>query len=110
MGGGLFNDPAPGANGADSVTLVNSSLCNNTPEQISGAPVIIGSGNELCGCTGDISFDGVVNGQDLATLLSSWGLCDSDDPLACLADFNGDGYVNGADLTVILSNWGVCSN
>ena len=41
-------------------------------------------------------------------MLSTWGICDSDDPLDCLADIDGNGLVNGADLTIILSNWGVC--
>ena len=59
---------------------------------------------------GDISFDGIVDGQDITIMLSTWGVCDSDDPLDCLADFDGNGIVNGADLTTILSNWGVCSD
>lgn len=56
------------------------------------------------------SPDRTVGGQDLATLLSLWGVCESDGPLDCLADFDGNGIVNGADLATILSAWGVCSN
>ena len=109
-GGGLYISTKPETNSADTVTVAGSSLCNNAPDQIAGATYIDGGGNQLCGCTGDISFDGVVDGQDITIMLSTWGVCDSDDPLDCLADFDGNGIVNGADLTTILSNWGVCSD
>ena len=110
IGGGLYSNPAPDADSADTVTVAGSSLCNNAPDQIAGATYIDGGGNQLCGCIGDISFDGIVDGQDITIMLSTWGVCDSDDPLDCLADFDGNGIVNGADLTTILSNWGVCSD
>ncbi|MSR68855.1 MAG: hypothetical protein EXS17_00690 [Phycisphaerales bacterium] len=47
---------------------------------------------------GDVNGDGIVNGQDLSTLLSQWGSSGS-------ADFDGDGSVSGPDLAVLLSNW-----
>lgn len=47
---------------------------------------------------GDLNGDGVVDGADLASLLSQWG--SSGD-----ADLNGDGVVNGADLAMLLANW-----
>jgi hypothetical protein len=47
---------------------------------------------------GDANGDGVVNGADLAMLLSNWGLAGS-------TDFNGDGATDGADLAILLSNW-----
>ncbi|MFZ9916289.1 MAG: hypothetical protein ACO3IB_13285, partial [Phycisphaerales bacterium] len=55
-------------------------------------------------CLGDIAptgGDGLVNGQDLAAVLSQWGS-------PGFADLNGDGTTNAADLAVILSAWGVC--
>ena len=51
------------------------------------------------GPIGDFNGDFLVDGQDLAMLLSAWG---SDDPDT---DINGDGTVGGADLTQLLSNW-----
>ena len=51
---------------------------------------------------GDLNLDGVINGADLALLLSIWG--SSNPPTG---DLNGDGSVGGADLTILLSNWGV---
>lgn len=50
----------------------------------------------------DLNSDGVVNGADLATMLSVWGT----DGLNTGADLNGDGIVNGADLATLLAKWG----
>jgi len=52
-------------------------------------------------CVADINGDGIVNGADLATLLTQWG---TNGP----ADFNNDGIVNGSDLALLLTNWGDC--
>jgi hypothetical protein len=47
----------------------------------------------------DANWDGVVDGLDLAIVLSAWG---SSVPAA---DLNDDGTVDGLDLAVILANW-----
>ncbi|MHC4833072.1 MAG: alpha-amylase family glycosyl hydrolase [Planctomycetota bacterium] len=47
----------------------------------------------------DITRDGVVNGADLAEILSNWN---SDDPFA---DLNDDGTVNGTDLSMLIASW-----
>ena len=47
----------------------------------------------------DLDGNGVVNGADLATLLSNWGTSGT-------GDINGDGAVTGADLGILLSAWG----
>jgi hypothetical protein len=49
------------------------------------------------GGTGDLNGDGVVNGVDLAELLSNWGLPGG--------DVNGDGTTDANDLAILLSNW-----
>ncbi|MGA1630611.1 MAG: dockerin type I domain-containing protein, partial [Phycisphaerales bacterium] len=46
----------------------------------------------------DLNGDGVVNGADLAILLSAWG---GSGP----ADLDGDGAVTGADLAILLGAW-----
>src|SRR5690606_22099058 len=46
----------------------------------------------------DLNGDGLVNGADLANLLSQWGQLGS-------ADLTGDGVVNGADLAALLAAW-----
>jgi formylglycine-generating enzyme required for sulfatase activity len=55
-------------------------------------------------CTADITGDGVVDGADLATLLSAWGFCGGHG--ACIADLAADGVVNGVDLTMLVDSWG----
>ena len=46
----------------------------------------------------DLTGDNHVNAQDVATLLSRWGL-------SGLGDFNGDGMVNSPDLSILLGAW-----
>ena len=51
---------------------------------------------------GDVNLDGIVNGQDLATVASDW----LKTGVSLMAgDANGDGIVNGQDLATIASNW-----
>lgn len=50
---------------------------------------------------GDLDQNGVVDGSDLALLLSAWGPCSG-----CRADLDGSGAVDGADLAILLANWG----
>jgi len=48
----------------------------------------------------DFNDDGVVDGDDLGTLLGEWGAC-----RGCQADLNDDGVVNGNDLGTLLGEW-----
>lgn len=50
--------------------------------------------------TPDLNGDSVVNGADLALMLSAWGTAEA------IGDVNGDGVVDGADLALMLSSWG----
>lgn len=50
---------------------------------------------------GDVNDDGVVDVNDLLSLLASWGPCAD-----CPQDVNGDNVVNIMDLLVLLANWG----
>jgi len=54
---------------------------------------------------GDLNGDGTVNGDDLAILLGSWGLCSSKLGRPCPGDLNGDGEVDGDDLAILLGAW-----
>jgi endonuclease/exonuclease/phosphatase family metal-dependent hydrolase len=47
----------------------------------------------------DINQDGIVDGGDLAVLLSQWGTTGE-------ADIDGSGLVDGSDLGMLLSAWG----
>ncbi|MBM4113052.1 MAG: VCBS repeat-containing protein, partial [Phycisphaerae bacterium] len=55
-------------------------------------------------CPADFNDDGMIDGDDLGTLLGSWGACPD-----CDADFNDDGVVDGDDLGTLLGNWGACA-
>ena len=50
---------------------------------------------------GDVNFDHIVNGQDIAVLASNWLHTGFHGP----GDANGDGIVNGQDIAIIASNW-----
>ncbi|MDA0803448.1 MAG: hypothetical protein O2819_06800 [Planctomycetota bacterium] len=66
-----------------------------------GEIVVVGIGPEgEAANPADINGDGVVDGQDLATMLSQWGLAGSS------ADIDGDGSVGGGDLAALLAAWG----
>ncbi|MFZ9692032.1 MAG: dockerin type I repeat-containing protein, partial [Phycisphaerales bacterium] len=46
----------------------------------------------------DLNGDGIVNGADLALLLSAWGG-------SGIGDLDGNGQINGADLAMLLGAW-----
>ena len=48
----------------------------------------------------DIDGDGVVNFDDLVTLLASWGSCSG-----CDADIDDNGDVDFNDVLILLGNW-----
>jgi len=49
----------------------------------------------------DLNGDGVVDVQDLITILGDWGECPE-----CPGDLNGDGVVDIEDLLILISQWG----
>jgi formylglycine-generating enzyme required for sulfatase activity len=55
-------------------------------------------------CPGDLTGNQVIDGLDLAGVLSAWGTSGGE----LGGDVNSDGIVNGADLGVLLSAWGPC--
>ena len=52
-------------------------------------------------CAPDLDLDGVVDGADLAMLLSYWGPCEG-----CEADIDANGVIDGQDLSIVLGSWG----
>jgi hypothetical protein len=101
--------PLPGGTSAVGAYTLASVYGQPTSLGTSSASSVVLSPGYLCieaddvGNPGDVNNDGIVNGVDLAIILSTWGLCGSGD---CIADINQDGLVNGVDLAVVLSNWG----
>lgn len=61
-------------------------------------------------CPGDTDGDADVDVNDLAALLSSYGICKGHSGYNAAADFNGDGCVDLSDLTFLLSNYGTICN
>jgi len=55
-------------------------------------------------CIADMNDDGVVDGVEIAIVLSQWGLAGA----GLLADIDGDGVVNGMDFAIVLGSWGPC--
>ena len=53
-------------------------------------------------CPADLTGDGSVGADDLATLLGAWGT-------AGASDLDGSGSVTSADLAILLGAWGPCS-
>lgn len=57
------------------------------------------------GCPGDTNADQRVDGIDLATVLTRWGMPGAKFPQA---DCNDDGVIDGIDLAIVLTGWGEC--
>jgi hypothetical protein len=76
-----------------------------------GVPVIYATAAEvrdaflpLLATPGDVDGNGLVNWDDLADVLQSWGPCAAPDD-ECPADLNTDGYVDIDDLMEVLLHW-----
>ncbi|MSR18723.1 MAG: hypothetical protein EXS00_06100 [Phycisphaerales bacterium] len=80
--------------------------CDDIPGRLMGkqiGPRAFSFAQSLFGenCAGDLDGDAMVDGVDLALVLSDWGSTGS-------GDIDGDGTVTGADLAIVLGSWGAC--
>ena len=88
------------------MTIAGSTICSNAPRpNIGGGRLSSLGDNSICDCTADLTLDGIVDGVDLAALLSQWG---SSGGGAYPADIDGSGLVDGGDLGIVLGGWGAC--
>ncbi len=55
-------------------------------------------------CAGDVNDDGIVNVNDVLSVLAAFG------GLGSGGDANGDGTVDVNDVLIVISNWGDCSS
>jgi hypothetical protein len=62
---------------------------------------------DSCQCYGDVTRNQLVDGIDLAILISAWGGGGSGE---FDADLDQDGVVDGRDLALLLSTWGTCAS
>jgi len=60
---------------------------------------------DSCQCFGDITGNRLVDGIDIAILISAWGGGGSGE---FDADLDQNGLVDGRDLAIVLSTWGAC--
>jgi len=97
-GGGLYNYN-------NAIMLAKTIICGNTPDQIVGDWIDNGKNTIAADCglgCPDINDDGMINVNDLLTIIDQWGLTNSP------ADVTQDGAVDVSDLLLIISNWGTC--
>ena len=89
-----------------SMTIAGSTICSNAPRpNIGGGRWSNLGANSICDCAADLTLDGIVDGVDLAALLSQWG---SSGGGSYPADIDGSGTVDGGDLGIVLGGWGPC--
>ena len=93
-----------------STDVDTSTFCGNVALPITGNWNDLG-GNEMNSsclffCGGDIDANGLVNVEDILSLLSEWGPCDG--ITSCFSDQNEDGVVDVNDLLMLIANWGTC--
>lgn len=55
----------------------------------------------------DATADGVIDVDDLLTVINNWGACDLP-PGECNGDLTGDGLVDVDDLLIVITSWGPC--
>jgi hypothetical protein len=60
---------------------------------------------DTCQCLADVIENGVIDGADLAAVLTVWG---TNGGIYPRADTNADGIVDGNDLATVLAGWGAC--
>ena len=97
-GGGILNYQS-------STMLTDTTVCGNTPDQISGDWTDNGGNTIADECPidcPDINGDGIVDVSDLLIVIGYWGTADSP------ADVNDDGIVDVSDLLIVIGNWGEC--
>lgn len=92
--------------GGAKLDLRGTRVCANVPVPNVAGPYVADASSEVCDCIADITLDGLVNGADLAGLLSAWGTDGGPTPRA---DCNRDGTVDGSDLGIVLGGWGTCA-
>jgi parallel beta-helix repeat protein/predicted outer membrane repeat protein len=86
-------------------SILDSLICGNTPNQISGPWNDKGENEIADECSSDcpdIDGDALVGVTDILVIIDQWGLTNSP------ADVNQDGIVNVSDILIVVGNWGPC--
>lgn len=87
--------------GGDTANLLMSGVASEGNASGTWVTNLLAGGVEIDTCLGDpdLNQDGKVNGQDLSTILATWGQPNG------AGDINCDGTVSGPDLSELLANW-----
>ena len=102
-GGGILTDYWNPDESWEPIRLVDTFVCDNTPDQIDGFWLGYGTtevSDDCPTCTGDATGDGVINVDDVLHVLSAWGGYDPE------ADVDDDGLVDVNDVLLLLSRFG----
>ncbi len=81
------------------VCAIDAYCCENTWDGICASEAALACGGW---CSGDLDFDGDVDGADIGLFLSTWNAGGG------LSDLDANGLVDGADFGIMLSGWGAC--
>ena len=117
VSGSLFENNNGGSNGGGihhtfvaSTDVDSSTFCGNIEVPITGDWNDLGGNSMSASCSffcgGDVDANGLVNVEDILSLLSEWGSCDGIS--SCFSDSNDDGSVDVNDLLMLIANWGTC--
>ena len=82
---------------------INIGLYKTNGDEVSVSGIMVPNADVIELCEGDLTENGTVDGEDLATVLAFWGSNEG-------GDVNGDGSTDGQDLASVLGNWGCTSN
>lgn len=91
--------PLPTLSGETANLVLNGTITGASGSSASDLSIVADGVESGPSLPGDLDGNGVVDGADLAILLTDWGRS------GVPADLNGDGVVDGGDLAVLLSNW-----
>jgi hypothetical protein len=105
QGGGIHN----GSGVAGSVAVGSTTLCGNSTGNTFGGYTDNGGNAISDSCKpavpGDTDGNGIVNVDDLLTIINGWGNCPTP-PALCPGDVDHNGLVNVDDLLLVINNWG----
>lgn len=76
------------------------------PGELTETPFSVFYGENKHDCPTDVTYDNVVDFQDLLLILSNWGPCVPD--ACCEFDVHGSGEVDLDDLLAVIATWGDC--
>lgn len=95
----------PGPDLADAIGMNHAFTLTDGDSLTVTTTLVVKSLGLPSGCLTDLNFDGLVDGNDLAKVLSDWNISGW-----CIeGDVDHNGVVDGSDLGTVLATWGDCN-